>query len=347
MIPISDSQRVHGRPWVNYVLIAACLLVFLYQVALGPALESFIRRWAVIPVLVTSALAGDPRIPPTTVLTLFTAAFLHGGWLHLGSNMLFLWVFGDNVEERFGHVRYALFYLLCGAGANFAQVLAGPGSSIPLIGASGAIAAVLGAYIVMFPGARVTVLVPVFFFPLFFAVPAVLMLGIWFVTQLASGLASITAHAQMTGGVGYWAHIGGFALGALVTPLLPKARTREQVYRPLTVAPPRTLRQMSPLGAAAIRVVSIVGDVVSLLIGLRIVAVLLNLPDEGPLSPLVQLLLAVTWPLVEPFTGFLPLLEFDGRILELFSLLAFLVYYALVAMVVWAIGLASTRRRGA
>jgi hypothetical protein len=173
------------------------------------------------------------------------------------------------------------------------------------------------------------------------------MLGIWFVTQLASGLASITAHAQMTGGVGYWAHIGGFVIGALVTPLLPKARTREQVYRPVTVASPRTIRQTSPFASAAIRVVSIIGDVITLLIALRVVTVLLNLYEGGPLADIAQLLLAVTWPLVEPFTGFLPLLEINGLAIELFSLLAFFVYYALEAVVVWAIGLAFAGHRNA
>lgn len=347
MIPVGDSVRARNTAWVNYGIIFVCIVVFLFELALGPRLDTFIKQWGVTPALVSSALAGDPRVPQAVLWRLVTALFLHGGWLHLGGNVLFLWVFGDNVEERFGHLRYLLFYLACGVGANLAQVFAAPSSPIPLIGASGAIAAVLGSYILMFPGARVTVLVPVFFIPIFLPVPAVVMLGVWFITQLANGLATITSHAQMSGGIGYWAHIGGFVLGALVTPLMPKARGREQVYRPLAVHPPQMMRQVSPVGATTIRAVTLAGDLINTLLTLRIVLVLINPSVGGPLGAVISFIYALSWFLVEPFSDFLPYLEFGGHILELYTLLAFLVYYALVGIVAWALGLLFTRRRPA
>lgn len=345
MIPIGDSAPRGRTPWVNYSIVVACVLVFLVELALGNRLDAFIRQWGVTPVFVSSALAGDLRASQTVLLTLVTALFLHGGWLHLGGNVLFLWVFGDNVEERFGHIRYLLFYLACGAGANLAQVAVASDSRIPLIGASGAIAAVLGSYILMFPRARVTVLIPVFFIPLFLPVPAVVMLGVWFVTQLANGLATITTHAQMSGGVGYWAHIGGFVLGALATLVVPKARTAEQTYRPLELRSPHELRQASRVGAVAIRTLTLAGDVINILLTLRIVFMFLNLPEEGPFAVAIRLVYGLSWPLVEPFTDFLPYLEFSGHILELYAVLAFVVYYGLVTVIVWGLGLLVSRKR--
>jgi membrane associated rhomboid family serine protease len=339
VIPVGDSAPSRRTPWVNYTLIILTILAFLFELALGPSLDAFIRTWGVIPLDISRALAGDPRVSQGVLLTLVTALFLHGGWLHLGSNMLFLWVFGDNVEDRFGHVRYLLFYLICGVGANLAQVYVGPDSRIPLIGASGAIAAVLGAYLLMFPRARVTVLVPVFFLPLIFPVPAFLMLGVWLITQLANGLASITAETQALGGVGWWAHIGGFVLGALVTPFIPKARRREEVYRPLVAAPPREIRRFSPLGGLMVRAVTLVGDAISLLLTLRIVFSALDVAPTGIFDLGVRLLYAVTWPLVEPFTDYIPYLLIGGRTIELYSIVALLVYYVLVAVLAWVLAL--------
>lgn len=347
MIPIGDSVPTRRTPWVNYLLVSASILAFLFELALGPGLDMFIRHWGVTPRLISLAWAGDPRVSQSVFWTLVTALFLHGGWLHLGGNMLFLWVFGDNVEERFGHVRYLLFYILAGVGANLAQVYVMPQSQVPLIGASGAIAAVLGAYVVMYPRARVTVIVPLFFFPLLVPLPAIVMLGVWFLTQFANGLASITLHAQMLGGVGWWAHIGGFVLGVLLTPLVPKARRREDVYRPLTVQPPRSLRQVSPLGAAIVRSVTVAGEIINTLLTLRIVFRALAVDTEGPFGLLVRVVYNVTWPLVEPFTDFVPYLLINDHVIELYSLLAFLVYYLIVAVVVWVLALVLVRRHTA
>ncbi len=344
MIPVGDSVPTRRVPSVNYALIILTVFAFLFELALGPTLDQFVRHWGVTPAAVSRALAGDPRVSQGVLWTLVTALFLHGGWLHLGGNMLFLWVFGDNVEERFGHWRYLLFYLAAGAGANLVQVLALPSTRVPLIGASGAIAAVLGAYLVMYPRSRVTVLIPVFFFPLLLPLPAFVMLGVWFVTQLANGVASITQHAQLAGGVGWWAHVGGFALGVALTPLLPKARGREEVYRPLTVEPPRALRRASPLGAAVVRSVTLAGDVINALLTLRILFRFLGLEAEGLLGLFVRLVYSLSWPLVEPFTDFAPYLVLGGRVVEVFTVLAFLVYYLLIAILAWALALVLVHR---
>jgi len=347
MIPLNDSVPTRHAPWVNYSLILASVLVFLFELGLGGGLDAFVRHWGVTPVVISHALAVGPSVNRGALWTLVTALFLHGGWLHLGGNMLFLWVFGDNVEERFGHLRYLVFYLACGVGANLAQVHMAANSTVPLIGASGAIAAVLGAYLVMFPGARVTVLVPVFFFPLLLPVPAFLMLGVWFVTQFANGLATITAHAQMAGGVGWWAHIGGFAMGVILTPLLPKARTRQEVYRPLAATSPGVLRRTSPASAMVIRSVTLAGEIINTLLTLRIVFRALVVNPDGPFGLLVHLVYNLSWPLVEPFAAFAPYLEVNGHVIELFSILAFLVYYALVAVVAWTLALLLRGRRSA
>lgn len=345
MIPVGDSVRRAGTPWVNYAIIATILAVFILELAQGPALDAFIRRWGVTPQLISRQLAGDPRVPEGVLVTLVTATFLHGGWLHLGGNLLFLWVFGDNVEERFGHVRYLLFYLATGVGANLAQVYALPESRVPLIGASGAIAAVLGAYVMMYPRSRVTVLVPVFFFPLLLPIPAFLMLGIWFLTQFASGLAAIASPSYATGGVGYWAHVGGFVLGFLLTPLMPKARRAEPVYRPLDARAPRELRRVTPVGALAVRSVTLAGEAINLVLTARLFLVALGFTTEGPLGFLVSLVYGLSWVLVEPFTTFVPALSVGGVVVELYTILAFLVYYALVTVIAWVLSLLLSRRR--
>lgn len=347
MIPVGDSAPVRRTAWVNTTIIVVSIVAFLFELLLGPGVDLFVRRWGVTPLFVTAALSGDPQVPRSVLLTLVTAISLHGGWLHLGSNMLFLWVFGDNVEDRFGHIRYLLFYLICGAGANLVQVLVVPESTVPLIGASGAIAAVLGAYLVMFPRSTITVLVPVFFFPLLLPVPAFLMLGVWIITQFANGLAAITSSASMSGGIGWWAHIGGFLLGALVTPVMPKARRREQVYRPLTIAGPRDIRRTHPRGAAIVRGVTFLGDVINLLLTLRLVFVVFDAPQFGLVGAVVRLVYALSWPLVEPFSQYLPYLVVGGRTIELYTILAFVVYYLLIAMVAWVLAFVLGQRRRA
>jgi membrane associated rhomboid family serine protease len=206
VFPIGDDNvKGAGPSYVTYLFIAINVVVFLFQVTLDPsATQSFINRWGVIPVEI---LQGNQ------LLTLLTSMFLHGGWLHLIGNMLFLWVFGDNIEHTLGHVGFAVFYLAGGLAASMAHILLNADSTIPSVGASGAIAAILGAYIVWFPGSRVRMLI--LGFMRVTQTSALVFLGIWFITQLFSGVASIAETAQ-TGGVAFWAHIGGFVFGLAV-----------------------------------------------------------------------------------------------------------------------------------
>ena len=203
MIPIGDDDSgVRTVPIVTYVLLAVNILFFFVEQSGG---DPFIEKWAFVPSRFVANPAGD-------FLTLFTSMFMHAGWLHLIGNMLYLWIFGDNVEDRFGHVKFLIFYLLCGLAATFAQMAFSLGSNIPSLGASGAIAGVLGAYILLFPRGSVRVLQGNGVVP----VPALVVIGLWIVLQLFSGIGSITDTAQ-TGGVAYMAHVGGFAAGIVLT----------------------------------------------------------------------------------------------------------------------------------
>jgi membrane associated rhomboid family serine protease len=203
MFPIGDDNSSRRTvPLVTYALIALNVLFFFVEMSGG---DAFIMKWAFVPSRFLANPVGD--FP-----TLFTSMFMHAGWLHLGSNMLYLWIFGDNVEDRFGHGRFIVFYLLCGLGATFAQLAFSLGSDIPNLGASGAIAGVLGAYLVMFPQGRVQVLMGRGIIP----VPALMVIGLWIVLQLFSGIGSIASTAD-TGGVAYMAHIGGFIAGFVLT----------------------------------------------------------------------------------------------------------------------------------
>ena len=206
MFPVGDDNtRVRGLPVVTYSLIALNVVIFMLQLSGG---DQFIKDWAFIPSRFSAA-------PAANAVTIFTAMFMHGGWLHLFSNMLFLWIFGDNVEDRFGHLSFLVFYLLVGVAATFAQFTFAPGSSVPNVGASGAIAGVLGAYLLMFPQSRVNVLLG----RQIVAMPAVIVLGLWIVLQLFSGVGTIayTDETADVGGVAYMAHIGGFVAGLLLT----------------------------------------------------------------------------------------------------------------------------------
>lgn len=210
MLPIGDDNS--GRrnaPLVTYALIALNILLFFVELSGG---DAFIGKWALVP---SRFLAN----PSADFLTLFTSMFMHAGWVHLGGNMLYLWIFGDNVEDRFGSVMFTIFYLLCGLAATFAQLAFSAGSSVPNLGASGAIAGVLGAYIVMFPQGRVKVLVG----QSVSQVPALIVLGGWIVLQFFSGIGSI-ANAADTGGVAYMAHIGGFIAGVVLVFLFRGSR---------------------------------------------------------------------------------------------------------------------------
>ncbi len=230
MIPIGDSPRTRTLPIVNWTLIAVNVLVFLFELSLpSRALDRFLMIWGAVPVRIWGALLGHGDA--FWLITLITSQFLHGGWAHILGNMLYLWVFGDNVEDRMGHLRYLAFYLLCGVIAGLIQTLVLFGSRVPLIGASGAIAGVLGAYLVLFPGARVTVLAPYFFFGLgFFEVPAAVLLVMWFLLQFINGLAAITTASPSVGGIGWWAHIGGFVAGWLLARLFARRPRPRPVF---------------------------------------------------------------------------------------------------------------------
>jgi len=226
MIPLRDDVPSERLPIVTYGIIGLNLLVFLWELSLGPALTRTVRLLGVTPL----ALVGGWRDSPWVFITLLTSQFLHAGWVHLFGNMLYLWIFGDNVEDTMGRGRFLAFYLICGVVANLAQVAINPRSTLPLIGASGAIAGVLGAYLLLFPWARVLVAVPIFFYLRIIAVPAVLVLGTWFVTQLFSGLAAITLASQVTGGVAWWAHVGGFVTGMILIRFFKRRRRPPFIY---------------------------------------------------------------------------------------------------------------------
>jgi membrane associated rhomboid family serine protease len=203
MFPIGDDDSSRRTvPLVTYVLIVLNLLFFFVELSGG---EPFIQRWSVVPRRLLENPGGD-------FLTVFTSMFMHGSWLHLLGNMLYLWIFGDNVEDAFGHAKYLLFYLLCGVAATLAQVMFSAGSNVPNLGASGAIAGVLGAYILLFPRGQVKVLMGRGVIPM----PALVVIGFWIVLQFVSGFGSITNRAD-TGGVAYMAHIGGFLAGVVLT----------------------------------------------------------------------------------------------------------------------------------
>jgi membrane associated rhomboid family serine protease len=206
MLPIGDDDTSRRTaPLVTYVLIALNVLFFFVEQSGG---DAFVGKWAFVPSRFLANPSGD-------VLTLFTSMFMHAGWLHLGGNMLYLWIFGDNVEDRFGHLKFIIFYLLCGLAGTFAQLAFSVGSNVPNLGASGAIAGVLGAYILLFPKGRVRVLQG----QQVIQVPALIVIGLWIVLQFLSGVGSI-ADATQTGGVAYMAHIGGFLTGFVLTFLL-------------------------------------------------------------------------------------------------------------------------------
>ncbi len=222
MIPISDSPRSQTRPYVTYLLILANFGVFFYELGLSQLdLARFFFDWGVVPSILSDYLENPDVSRWDEAARPVTAQFIHAGWLHLLGNMLFLYVFGDNVEDALGHRRYLVFYLGAGYVGALAQVYTNTSDAVPMVGASGAIAGVLGAYLLLYPRARVVVVVPFLFFaPL--VVPALTLIVIWFVTQLFSGLASVGYATGGEGGTAWWAHVGGFASGALAGPLLAR-----------------------------------------------------------------------------------------------------------------------------
>lgn len=203
MFPIGDDDSAERTvPVVTYALIAINVLFFFVELNAG---DPFIQRWSVVPRRLMENPGGD-------FITVFTSMFMHGGWLHLAGNMLYLWIFGDNVEDRLGHAKFVVFYLLCGIAATIAQVAVSAGSNVPNLGASGAIAGVLGAYLILFPRGQVRVLMGRGVVPM----PALVVIGMWIVLQFINGIGSITQSAE-TGGVAYMAHIGGFVAGLALT----------------------------------------------------------------------------------------------------------------------------------
>jgi membrane associated rhomboid family serine protease len=258
MIPIGDSPVPRRTPWVNYLLILINLGVFLYVLSLSATMpgtqaeasaefiemrdtvcygfearptevDRFYCRWSFQPREWFDNLRGESAVGSSrnwdVLITILTAAFLHAGWLHIGGNMLFLWVFGDNVEDRFGHIPYLLFYLFAAAIASIIQGAIDPESVIPVVGASGAVAGVLGAYIVWFPGATIVAVFPVLFFlPL--PIPAVFMIGVWFLQNLLAGYMTIGSAGTPDAGVAWFAHIGGFAFGFLLVLLFLRSSGR-------------------------------------------------------------------------------------------------------------------------
>jgi membrane associated rhomboid family serine protease len=227
MIPIRTTAPTRYPAFVTWVLIAVNCFVFFLQLGLTPAeLEEFLLRFALIPARYSlqSALTPDDFIPFITMM------FLHGGWLHLIMNMWMLWLFGPAVEDRLGHSRFLLFFLGCGIAAALAQMASDPYSVIPALGASGAIAGVLGCAMALFPLSRVIVVVPILFLPLFFEVHAVVFIGLWFVLQVLQGAISLFSPSE--GGVAWWAHIGGFLTGLLIGPMLHRSERGYRIYQP-------------------------------------------------------------------------------------------------------------------
>ncbi|HEX7154024.1 MAG TPA: rhomboid family intramembrane serine protease [Thermoanaerobaculia bacterium] len=216
MLPLRDENPRRSVPVVTYTLVAINIAAFIWEVMQGPLLERRIFDIAFIP-----ARYFIPGYVIPDLYSMFVSMFLHGGLMHIGSNMLYLWVFGDNIEDRLGRFRYLLFYLLCGIIATLAHAFFNPASNIPTIGASGAIAGVLGAYLILFPRTQVMTLIPIFFFITVRHIPAIFVLGFWFVLQLFSGVGSLGVRdAQDAGGVAYWAHIGGFVAGMALIAVL-------------------------------------------------------------------------------------------------------------------------------
>ena len=208
MIPLRDVIPSRTTPYITVAIIALNVLVFSYEFSLGDAANRFVLAYGLIPAAFSWA-------------TVLTSMFVHGGLLHVAGNMWFLWIFGDNVEDRFGHGRYVVFYLLCGTAAALAQTAMSPDSIVPMVGASGAIAGVMGAYFVMYPHSRIVTLVPLGFFTQIIEVPAIFFLGFWFLIQFVSGVGSVATAATHTptGGVAFWAHVAGFVMGLAGVPL--------------------------------------------------------------------------------------------------------------------------------
>jgi membrane associated rhomboid family serine protease len=235
MIPLRDDQPRFTQPYVNYFIVALNIAAFLFELWVGQqspgALNSLMYEFGVVPRYITSGLAGHtPFNLVAAFVPTLTSMFLHASWLHIIGNMWVLWIFGDNIEDFLGHFPYLVFYLLCGFAASVSHILLNPGSSAPSVGASGAIAGVMGAYFLLYPKARVLTLVPLIVFFTFWWLPAWIVLGYWFLVQFLSGTATAIAYSDQTrGGIAFWAHVGGFAAGLILIKLFP-ARVQRRGY---------------------------------------------------------------------------------------------------------------------
>jgi membrane associated rhomboid family serine protease len=216
MIPIRDRNPSGTFPFITIGIISVNVLIFLYQLSLGSDLVVFINQYGVVPIKVTHYFQSSGLTSIETFFPFISSTFLHGGFIHLIGNMWFLWIFGDNIEDRLGHFKYLIFYILCGAIASSAHVFFNSQSEVPCVGASGSIAAILGAYMVTFPRARVTTVIPIFFFIQIIELPAVVVIGFWILIQFFSGAVSLTSSTSDGGGIAWWAHAGGFVSGIIL-----------------------------------------------------------------------------------------------------------------------------------
>src|SRR5258705_12643265 len=233
MFPIRNAVPTRYPPVVTWTLIAINCAVFLFQIGLSPVEEQlFLSQFALIPARYIELFAyGDVNLSLADIVPFFTMMFLHGGWLHLIFNMWTLWLFGPTIEDRLGPGRFLMFYLVCGVAASVAHAVFNPTSTVPALGASGAIAGVLGCFIGLFPLARVVVVVPIVFIPLFFEVPAFVFIGLWFLLQLFQGTVELLLPSS-SGGVAWWAHVGGFVAGLVLIPFFHRAPRSYRAYYP-------------------------------------------------------------------------------------------------------------------
>ena len=232
MIPLHDNIPTRHIPVVTWSLILANAVVFALELSLpASVLEGVVYHLGLVPArFMDPAWGVRVGLTANSFWPFLTSMFLHGGWLHIIFNMWALWIFGDNVEDRMGHVRYLIFYLVCGVAAAVTMTLVTPDSTVPTIGASGAIAGILGAYFLFYPGAEVIVLLPIFIFPFFFRLPAVVYIGIWFVMQFLTGALSLVSSPTAAGGIAWWAHVGGFLAGAVLCRFFAPRVRRRRVY---------------------------------------------------------------------------------------------------------------------
>lgn len=228
LFPLYDENPTKSIPWVTLLLILVNVLVFAYELSLQSAgkLQQLFQTAALIPYEITNVAKLSSDVPNIGILAMFTSMFMHGSWLHIIGNMWYLWIFGNNVEDTLGHAKYLLFYLLCGIVGGIGHILSQPYSQVPTIGASGAIAGVLAGYLIMFPTARIVTIVPIFIFIQIIKVPAILLIGLWFLIQIASGMGSLST--QASGGTAWFAHIGGFIAGVVLVLVLSRKQSRER-----------------------------------------------------------------------------------------------------------------------